>query len=460
MNIPLHTFQKASWIDQNILFPARNYGWSKRQITWFAYVSAAAMALMLVAIMFAPKVYYTSGKVIIGERETGGNASAAYVQKLGDPADLESQLLIISSARLLKKAIARPEIHKMLVDECWATSLSPAQFFLSHKANCFDMTPGGEEAMDFARSRYSVEALGRSRVISVGFTALDPGRSRKLSNALINAYLKDQPMEEISDKKAMSQRLWKDVRRFEQELRAADEKIQSYRIRNGLMNGANSTLIHEQLSAVTRQLAIARAKLADAQAGEMEMRQGNGRQVLNSPVVSGIRRQIATLDAQIASASGIMGPKHPKMRSLLRQRQVLAASLDREINRIKTGAVSTMMAAKTRINSLQKQMASLRAAADEENNKRAILAGMIRKAKSMRATYETFHKKASEIDRQIRTTVGKARLVSMADMPLLPVFPKKIPLLVAGIILSLILGFTVSLLIGFIENAKKRRLVR
>src|SRR4051794_660142 len=70
--------------------------WRRRPL--FAFVFCTIFAIALAALILSPVTYLATGSVIVAEQEPGvANASAAWAQKIGDPADMESQLLVIRS---------------------------------------------------------------------------------------------------------------------------------------------------------------------------------------------------------------------------------------------------------------------------------------------------------------------------------------------------------------------------
>lgn len=78
--------------------------WHRRYL--FAAVFATILGLVITALLMIQPQYVASGSVIVAEAEPGANnASMAWIQKIGDPADIESQILVIRSPRLLRLAI-------------------------------------------------------------------------------------------------------------------------------------------------------------------------------------------------------------------------------------------------------------------------------------------------------------------------------------------------------------------
>nr|NKR04739.1 lipopolysaccharide biosynthesis protein [Escherichia coli] len=78
--------------------------WHRRYL--FAAVFVGILGLAVTALLMIQPQYVASGSVIVAEAEPGANnASMAWIQKIGDPADIESQILVIRSPRLLRLAI-------------------------------------------------------------------------------------------------------------------------------------------------------------------------------------------------------------------------------------------------------------------------------------------------------------------------------------------------------------------
>jgi Mrp family chromosome partitioning ATPase/capsular polysaccharide biosynthesis protein len=164
-----------------------------RRKKWFLWTALGIMLPALLAIMILRPSYYAEGKIIIGEQDAStGNASAAYVQKLGDPADVESQLLVIESRRMLRLALTKPGVADALERECVAMRRDPLN---TRSLRCESYGPESGDALDHASQRYAISAAGRSRVIAIGYTSPLPDVASMMSNAMIMTYLEDQKAE-------------------------------------------------------------------------------------------------------------------------------------------------------------------------------------------------------------------------------------------------------------------------
>jgi polysaccharide biosynthesis transport protein len=163
--------------------------WRRRML--FGLIFALFLVPALAAFLIWPAQYQTTGMVIVGNLDPFSSASAAGTDKLGDPADLESQILIAKSPRMMRLALERPGVAAAIQEECQRGGLLS---YLRHR-DCSVLKPGSEAMLNYVAPRYTVRAEGRSRVISMGFRSSSPDVAFILANALIVTYLEDQRAE-------------------------------------------------------------------------------------------------------------------------------------------------------------------------------------------------------------------------------------------------------------------------
>ena len=145
--------------------------WRRRRL--FGVVFAAVVGLAVLALILLPVRYLATASVIVAEQEPGdSNVSAVWAQKVGDPADLESQLLVIRSPRLLRLTINAPGVIPALVKECERASL------LGSAGSCEKLKSDIAAAMDHVDGRFSVASAGRSRVINISYQSPFPRSPR------------------------------------------------------------------------------------------------------------------------------------------------------------------------------------------------------------------------------------------------------------------------------------------
>jgi uncharacterized protein involved in exopolysaccharide biosynthesis/Mrp family chromosome partitioning ATPase len=413
----------------------------------FFTVFLAAIGVALLALLVLPVRYLATASVIVAEQEPGvANTSPAWAQKIGDPADLESQLLVIRSPRLLRQVMNAPGVVPAVIQECEHGG------FLNSTERCQKLTSDPASFIESVESHYSVASAGRSRVINISYQSPIPEVAQRLANALTSAFLDDQRAEGANSREVATSWLWQELRQLDGQLRETDEKIQQFRRNKGLMRGANAPITSERLTSIGQQLAAAEAARAEALARlqEIKFEQARGPtdapSVLSSRTIADLKQQLTTVSAQFASATTMLGPKHPSILALGREQALVQQRLVDEMQNIAASAQKTYDANDASVTSLKKQMEAAKAEAGSATVDEASIESMVRDAEVKRQQYADLYKKASELETERRVLLGSTRLVSLAELPNKPFFPKKVPFLAAGSTLALILGIAAALL--------------
>ncbi|MGO9132774.1 MAG: GumC family protein [Methylovirgula sp.] len=417
--------------------------WRRRKI--FLAVFGAVFGLSIVALIVLPVSYLATGSVIVAEPEPGlNNVSGEWAQKIGDPADLESQLLVIRSPRVMRLAMQRPGVFEAVQRECrYVPADNILGRLLHHSSSCDKLTPDSDALITYVDGHYAIGSVGRSRVINIAYKSRLPDVAQTLANALVNAFLDDQRAQASKSRGMAAAWLWQELHQLDNQLRDQDAEIQAFRRKNGLMRGATAPISSEHLTSISQQLAAAVAARADAAAHLKEIRDsatgdfGDAPSVLNSRTVADIKQQLNTVSAQLASASNILGPDHPTLKALRQQRDALRDRLREEIGRVTASAQKTFDAADNLVKSLSQQLTAAKAEVSTAMGDEASIASMVRQTEIKRQEYSELYKRASELETERRVLLGSTRLVSLAELPDTPFFPKRVPFLAAGFTLAL-----------------------
>jgi polysaccharide biosynthesis transport protein len=415
--------------------------WRHRSL--FGAVFCGVLVLTAILLVVLPVRYLAIGSVIVAEQEPGGTpnvSSSVWAQKIGDPADVESQLLVIRSPRLMRLAMAAPGVIDAAVAECHAG-------FGSGKS-CDEMKTDAGAFVDYVSTRYSIGAVGRSRVINISYTSSMPDVAQRMANALTNAFLADQRIAGSDSREIAASYLWKEVRQLDAEVREADGKIQAFRRTKGLMRGSIAPISSERLTSISQQLSTAEAARADALARLQEIKASAARGTFDAPAVlsnrsiADLKQQLTVVAAQYASQANVLGPRHPSLRALEQEQSAIKDRITAEVANISSSAQKAFDANDTLVTSLKKQMETVKSEVGSATADEASIESMVRGTEIKRQQYADLYKRASELETERRVLIGSTRLVSLAELPAKPFFPKKIPFLAAGATIGLLLALT------------------
>lgn len=410
--------------------------WRHRQI--FGAVFCGIMIITVIALLVVPVRYSASGSVIVAEQEpSNANASAAWAAKIGDPADVESQLLIVKSPRLMRLALDAPGVRDAAIQDCFARSTTTS--------TCEKAKEDTGALVDYIGGNYSIGGTGRSRVISIAYSSPIAEVAQKMANALTNAFLDDQRVTGANSKELAASYLWKEAKQLDAELRDADAKIQAFRRNKGLARGQQAPIWSERLTSISQQLANAENARAEAAARLQEIKSNQAR-AIDSPAVqsnrsiSDLKQQLTVVTAQLASQSNSLGPRHPSIRALEQEQSAIRDRINAEVASIIASAQKTLESSDTLVKSLTKQMDAAKAEAGSATSDEATIESLTRNTEIKRTQYADLYRRASELETERRVLIGSTRLVSLAELPAKPFFPKKIPFVAAGATLALLLA--------------------
>ncbi|MGM4888089.1 GumC family protein [Tardiphaga sp. 20_F10_N6_6] len=410
--------------------------WRNRSL--FGAVFLGVMILTVIALVVLPVRYLATGSVIVAEQEpSNSNASAAWAQKIGDPADVESQLLIARSPRVMRLAMQQPGVTEAAIEECQSRSSS---------SSCEKMKTDTAALIDYVSGNFAIGAVGRSRVINISYTSSIPEVAQKMANALTNAFLDEQRTSGASSREVAASYLWKEAKQLDAELRDADAKIQAFRRNKGLMRGSLAPISSERLSSISQQLSTAETARADALARLQEIKTNQARaadspSVLSNRSIADLKQQLTVVTAQLASQANVLGPRHPSLRALEQEQSAIKERMATEVASIAASAQKAFDANDALVNALKKQMDAVKAEVGSATSDEASIESMVRSTEIKRQQYADLYKRASELETERRVLIGNTRLVSLAELPTKPFFPKKIPFLAAGGTLGLLLAF-------------------
>lgn len=412
-----------------------------RHLKLFAFVFCSIVALAIAAYVVMPVRYVATGTVLVGDPDPGVSQTAPGDSlKVGDPADMESQLIIVRSQNVMRRALASPKAQDALKAECAATGGAGLD------GNCTNLAERMDRLIDYVSTRYSVGSVGRSRIINISYTSSQPRVASEMANALIDAFLYEQRETASTGRQTAADWLQKEADSLDAEIRTLDKQIADYRSSKGLVRGASAPVNSERLTGISQQLAAAQAVQANATAKLKEITDAglggsaNATSVLENRTIGDLKQTITEVDSQLANTETTLGPAHPRLKALNDQLRTLNGRLAAEIDRLTRNARKQYDTATERVAVLTGQLEAAKAEVATAVDGEGDIEDIVRKVEIKRRQYVDLASRVNELEVERRVRSGNVRLVSEADVPLKPFFPKKIPFTAAGLTLGLLLG--------------------
>jgi exopolysaccharide transport family protein len=239
----------------------------------------------------------------------------------------------------------------------------------------------------------------------------------------------------------------KQLEGLKSKVEASDRAVEEYRAAHNLTITQGVTVNDQQLTDLNNKLIDAHVQTAEARASFEQVENiakthadpGTLQQALQSEVITRLRTQYADVAKNLADVSSKYGPQHPLVVNARAQLSATRKLIDEEVHRILENTRQAYKVAQSREDALTKSLANLKNVSNESGVEQVHLRELQREADANRTLYESFLARYKETSAQESLELPDARLVSKADVPINPSFPKT----------TLILAFSGLLGLGF-----------
>ena len=224
------------------------------------------------------------------------------------------------------------------------------------------------------------------------------------------------------------------VSELREKVEAAETAVEQFRQESGLLQGKGETLTSQEVAELNTQLILARSARAETEARLRQVQSlvdspegaDTASEVLDSQLIQRLREQQAGLERRVAELSNEYGELHPRMVSLRAEEQDLQQKIEGEVGKIVQGLRNEVGIARARERSLTRSLDQLKERAAEANQDSVQLRALEREAEANRTLLATMLARDKEIGSQdgLHVQQADARIISNADVPTKPSFPK------------------------------------
>jgi capsular exopolysaccharide synthesis family protein len=279
-------------------------------------------------------------------------------------------------------------------------------------------------------------------VIAVSFDSPNPVTSKRIVDAVTDAYIVDQLNAKFDANKRATEWLDERLTELRRSVEAAERAVASFRESAGLTIGKDSTVVAQSLTELNSQLIQARTQLADKESRLAALQRaqrdpgalGGVTEVLANPLVSALRGQEADVSRRIGDLSERLGDSHPRLLQARAELGQIQGRINSEIAKIIGSLKADADAARSKEAQMRAQVEQLERQAGDLGQSGTELRQLEREAQSNRAVYEDFLKRFKELREQQDIQQPDARILSAATVPTSPIYPRY------GLTLALALG--------------------
>jgi exopolysaccharide transport family protein len=315
-------------------------------------------------------------------------------------------------------------------------------------------------------SRISVSPVGNSRLVDVGFKAKDKALAAKVVNTLANAYI-DKNLE-TKLRAAQDAVRWLNDRIEEErkKVEKAEQALLRYKERHNIITDFSSDIekvTAQKLAQLNQQVVDAESKRVEAETKYKQAAALSNTpdmmdsipEVLNNSMIQQIKAMEVELYKKTSELSKKYGERHPQMVAIESELGTLQSRKKLEIQRVINSLKNQYQVALARENSLK---AALEKQKNEslDLNQKAIEYGVLqREAESARQMYDLLIKRFKETSLTEDMQTGNIRIIDRAEVPTVPIKPKKRQNILLAIVVGLMAGVGLAFFFEYLDNTVK-----
>ena len=314
--------------------------------------------------------------------------------------------------------------------------------------------------VDAYLKRLQVAAKNKSRVILIKFTSANPATAALVANTVADLYMLTQRESKLEATQQATEWLNERSSALREKVAESERAIETYREDNQLLQGTKGALLSEQISNMNNELSKAGTHRAQLQARLAQVQDlasdpkgiDAAAEVLESPVIQGLREEHVKLVRQKTELSARFNPSHARIVSLDAEIAFINEQIAKEIDKIVRGLENAVGVARAHEALLQTSLEELKAQATKASNAVVKLRELEREAEADRMLLTTFLSRLKETSSQkdIEFHKANARILSRANPPRQPL-PKQKVILAVTFAGSLLIGV---LLVVFVERRR------
>jgi uncharacterized protein involved in exopolysaccharide biosynthesis/Mrp family chromosome partitioning ATPase len=425
----------------------------RRRLLFFA-VAAAVFLAVAAFVALAPKAYTATAQVMLDTREMQvlPTSQELVTSPTDDTSLVETQAAAAISRKVAERVTAAmkldadPEFNRTLDQPSLIDQAKGAiKSFLRGKPEPASAAAIHAGVVSAVMNAATAKRSGTADVLEIDFSSQDPRKAAAIANQFAQSYLDDQLQADAEATGRASAFLSSRLAALSAQAQSDSEAVAMYRVAHNLLSTSTTTLPEQEISNLNQQIATAASDAAADQANLKTAREqlasgSNGDdvgQAIESSVVGSLRSQRAQVSGQLAQLTAKYSPRHPEVLKAQNQLKDIDAQIQAEINRIISNLQAKAKASQQRVQSMQGSLANTRGELAQNNVALVGLGRLQQAATASQAVYDSYLSRYKETGAQEGVERSRSRVISGAQPPGSPSFPKTGLFLSLGVVLGI-----------------------
>jgi capsular exopolysaccharide synthesis family protein len=311
------------------------------------------------------------------------------------------------------------------------------------------------ELLTLLHQRIYVGLIRGTRLIQIAVRDEDPLKAQRLTQALVTSFFAQRHSLRREGANSAHAFLLAEAKRLEQEVHAAEERLQAYQEKHQAVSLTDRhNIVLQRLSDLAQQVTVARSQRLALETAQDHVRSlidtrpdelVNVREISALPDVIELRKQLNAQAAEVARLGLRYREKHPSMIQARRHLGQLEDSLRSTLVNAGLGIVQSHRAARDNETAMERELARQQEQAMELSRLAIAFRALEREAQSTDALYQQVlgRLKSSGLSQSLVAATGLDNPIQIVEQPMVPVASSATSgklILLAGLILGAGLG--------------------
>ena len=429
-------------------------------------------------------VYKASATVIVDSSQTNVIDLGAVISgtALNTPV-IDTEVEVMGSRSLMERVVLK---HGLLEDPEFNPFLDkgdegggPLDFLRSLFGEETEVEPAPEpteeEILDSTTTnllrKVAVARVGTTYLIKATVSSESPDTAANLANAIADQYGLEQLESKLEATERATRWLSERVEILQDEVTEKETLVEQFRSESGLLSAQGTTLTEANIAQLQSQKVQLESdlslKTARFNGMQRQLQSGVGAsalgEVLDSPVVTQLKQQLAEAERKVAELQSRYGPRHPALFAALNEVTDYTRQIDNEMRSIVENLRVEVEVAEDQIRRINSRLSSARSTLVRNNGSQVRLNDLERDAEASRLILTEFIQRFKQTSEQDELVKPDARILSKASAPKSPASPQKLLNFIIGLLLGGFCGVGLALVlemfdskIGFIEEIERK----
>ena len=400
-------------------------------------VFAAVVIVSLVASLLWPRSYTAAASVVVDSTKPDPLAAVLYPGGL-NPSLVATQIDVIQSDRVAFKVVRNLKLNENpQIREQWQSATKGEGSIEQWLSNVF------QKALDVKPSR-------ESNVIMVTYKAADPKFAAALANAFVQAYLETNVEMRVEPSKLYSSFFDQRAKEARDALERAQSKLSEFQREKGIVaTDERLDIENARLNELSTQY-VGLQSLASDSGSRQTAARGSGadrmQEVLNNPLIGGLKADQARLEARLQELTARLGDKNPQVIETRANLAELKTRIESETAKVTSSLGIANNINQQRAGEIKAQLEAQRAKVLQMKAVRDDGSVLARDVENAQRTYDQIMQRLNQTTLESLATQSNVSMLSQAVPPVEPTSPKLVLNMAVAVFVGTLLG--VAIIIG------------